>query len=76
MDKSFVDDLEYDLSDRAIAKAIITLASSLNHQSVAEGIETQAQEEFLEKEGCTIGQGYYFSKPLDKEACIEFITSN
>ncbi|MDF1879200.1 EAL domain-containing protein [Sulfurimonas sp. SAG-AH-194-C20] len=76
IDKSFVDDLEESVSDRAIAKAIITLANSLEHHCVAEGIETLEQEQFLEKEGCEIGQGFYYSKPLGKKECIDFIISH
>ncbi len=76
IDKSFVDDLPQSDSNKAISKAIITLASSLNHHCVAEGIETQEQEIFLSNEGCDIGQGYYFSKPLSKDECIEFIISH
>ncbi|HIP20970.1 MAG TPA: EAL domain-containing protein, partial [Sulfurimonas sp.] len=76
IDKSFVDDLPHSSNDVAIAKAIITLSNSLNHHTVGEGIQTQEQEEFLAQEGCEIGQGYYFSKPLSKSECIEFIISH
>jgi len=63
LDKSFVNDITTDASDAAIATAVISLAHSLNLDVVAEGVETEAQLEILEREGCDRIQGYYFSKP-------------
>ena len=73
IDKAFVDDLPEDSSNVAISKAIITLASSLGYNTVAEGIELVAQEDFLRENGCSIGQGYHFSRPLDEAAFFAFI---
>lgn len=66
IDKSFVDDLPHDSNDIEISKAIIALSNSLGYHTVAEGIETQEQEDFLRENGCEIGQGYLFSRPLDE----------
>lgn len=75
IDKSFIDDIPKDPSDIAITQAILALAKSLNLHVVAEGIETLDQEEFLTKNGCDIGQGYLFAKPMSHEQFISFMHS-
>ena len=72
IDKSFVDDLPDDQDDVAIARAIIALSQNMGYVNVAEGIETKEQEQFLENNGCEIGQGYYFCKPQIKDDLIKF----
>ncbi|MDD4927799.1 MAG: EAL domain-containing protein [Gallionella sp.] len=64
IDQSFVRDVTEDADDQAIVSAIISLAGSLDMQTIAEGVETAEQLEFLRKQGCGEVQGYYFSKPL------------
>ena len=73
IDKSFVDDLPSGSNDVAITNAIIALSTSLGYHTVAEGIEVQEQETFLQENGCEIGQGYLFSRPLTKEAFFTFM---
>ena len=73
IDKSFIDDTPVDQNDVAITKAIIALSKSLGYKVVAEGIEKEQQEQFLQKEGCDKGQGYLFSKPLKPEDFISFL---
>lgn len=64
IDRSFVRDIATDPNDAAIIAAIIAMAGSLNMRVVAEGIETEEQLDFLEKQGCRHYQGFYFSKPM------------
>jgi diguanylate cyclase (GGDEF)-like protein/PAS domain S-box-containing protein len=73
IDKSFVDDLPYDRNDVAISKSIITLSKTMGYINVAEGIENEAQEEFLKENNCSIGQGFYFCEPKIKDDLINFI---
>jgi len=64
IDQTFVRDITVDQDDKAIVSAIISMADSLGMQTIAEGVETQGQLDFLRARGCTEVQGYYFSPPL------------
>jgi diguanylate cyclase (GGDEF)-like protein len=64
IDKSFVNDITTDPSDKAIVAAITVMAQQLKLEVVAEGVESIAQLEFLRELRCQYVQGYYFSKPL------------
>lgn len=64
IDKSFVDGLGQNENDEAIARAILALAKALSLRTVAEGVETQQQLNWLQQEGCDVIQGYLLSKPL------------
>jgi len=64
IDRSFVADILTDHKDASIARTIIMLGKSLNLTVIAEGVETEWQRKFLEVEGCSIYQGYLFSKAL------------
>jgi len=64
IDQSFIRDISEDPESRAIVTAIITLASSMGFQTIAEGVETAGQLAFLRLQGCHEVQGYYFSHPL------------
>ena len=67
IDASFVRDIHHNQESQAIVKAIVTIAESLNMNVIAEGIERSDQVEALQVNGCGLGQGYLFSKPLPKE---------
>ena len=64
IDASFVRDLLSDPNDAAIVRTIIALAGTLGLQVVAEGVETDAQRRALAADGCTIHQGYLYSRPV------------
>ena len=59
-----MNDIPGDSDDETIVVAIIKLAHALNIECIAEGVETQAQADFLRHRGCDQVQGYLFSKPL------------
>ncbi|MDW2110916.1 EAL domain-containing protein, partial [Vibrio sp. 2089] len=69
IDKSFVQQMEKSDDDRAIICSIIHIAKKLELQVVIEGIESPQQEQFLIGEGCDIGQGFLYGKPMP---CNEF----
>ena len=64
IDRSFVTDVTNQPSREAIVRAIIALAAALGLRTVAEGIETEAEAQFLRQEGCRQAQGYLYSRPL------------
>ncbi|HYW57124.1 MAG TPA: EAL domain-containing protein [Polaromonas sp.] len=64
IDRTFIKDVLTDPNDAAIARTIVGLAQSLGLNVIAEGVETEAQREFLARHGCPNYQGYLFSKPL------------
>jgi diguanylate cyclase (GGDEF)-like protein/PAS domain S-box-containing protein len=64
IDRSFVSGLPRDHDDAAITQAVIAMAHSLGLEVVAEGVETQAQLDFLLRLGCDQAQGYLISRPV------------
>lgn len=66
IDRSFISKIE-EKGTLAIVRSIVQLSSNLNMQSIAEGIETEAQLNIVREIGCDCGQGYYFYKPMPLE---------
>ena len=64
IDRSFVDEVLQDRTTRIIAETILYMAHKLDMQVVAEGVETQAQHDWLLGQGCDFGQGYHYSRPV------------
>lgn len=73
IDRSFIRDIHEDPDDAAISTAIISLARNLNLKTVAEGIETMPQLDFLRSHGCDQGQGYLFGKPVPAEQFAQLL---
>lgn len=76
IDKSFVRDVDLNTTDAAIATAIIAMGNSLNLNVIAEGVETEAQFEFLKLNNCHQVQGFLFSKPLPAEDLHAILQTN
>ncbi len=73
IDKSFVMGIVDDEEDRIIAQTIISMSHSLGMTTVAEGVETKEHGEMLKEMQCDTLQGYYYSKPINKEDFIKFL---
>ena len=73
IDQSFVRGVDCDKNDMAIIKAIIFLAKGLNLTTIAEGVETETQLNYLKEQGCHQIQGHYYAKPMPIEKFIEFV---
>ena len=67
IDRSFVRDVTDDERDRALVLAIVRLTRDLGLATVAEGVETEAQEQFLAEAGCRVGQGFRYSPAVPAE---------
>ena len=66
IDQSFVRGVESSTNDQAIVRATVQMAHGLGMITIAEGVETQAEMDFLQSCGCDEMQGYLFSRPLDE----------
>ena len=75
IDQSFVRCMLADKSDSAIIEAIIQLGIALNLELVAEGVESQAQEEALFQKGCRIMQGYLYCHPIPYDKLLKYLAS-
>ena len=73
IDRSFVNDLETDPDDWAIASTIVSMGRSLRMTVLAEGVETGEQLAQLRKMGCDMAQGYYFSRPTSAAGIAEIL---
>jgi diguanylate cyclase (GGDEF)-like protein/PAS domain S-box-containing protein len=68
IDKTFIDDIPHMQEDMEITATIIAMAKNLGMIVLAEGVETEAQFQFLKQQGCDFFQGYLISPPLDAQA--------
>ena len=72
IDQGFVRNILTDSNDAAIAQMVLALAKSLGLATIAEGVETEAQRDYLRSLGCHAYQGYFFSRPLTIDAFEAF----
>ena len=73
IDKTFIKQIAVDDTSASIVSAIIAMASRLGIVSIAEGVETKEQFDFLAREGCTEIQGYYLTQPLTDQLMTKFL---
>ncbi len=75
IDRSFIVNIDKKPQNAAIAKSIIDISSALNATSIAEGIESAEELQFLEDCGCDIAQGYYLGYPMPESEVLDFLSS-
>jgi diguanylate cyclase (GGDEF)-like protein len=75
IDKSFIHDLEHNNNDKIIVAATINMVKELGLTVLAEGVETEGQENLLKEFGCDEVQGYRYSHPLSAEKITELLVS-
>jgi len=73
IDRTFISNIDTDAADEAIVSAILAMARSLGLKVVAEGVESQYQLDVLQRYGCQMAQGYYFSRPIDAARCVALL---
>jgi diguanylate cyclase (GGDEF)-like protein/PAS domain S-box-containing protein len=75
IDQSFVRDITTDSNDATMVKTIILMAHSLKLHVIAEGVETEAQADFLRASGCEQAQGYLFGRPVAADEFTKLLQS-
>ncbi len=75
LDRMFVQALEKDASNAAIVRSVVMLSRELALKLVCEGVETEAQRDFLRAIGCDQGQGYFFGRPQDQGSILHLLAS-
>jgi EAL domain-containing protein (putative c-di-GMP-specific phosphodiesterase class I) len=73
IDKSFIDKLLDEHSDKAITGDIISMAHKLGYCAIAEGVECESQLQYLKDNNCDKIQGYLIGKPLDEKETLELL---
>jgi EAL domain-containing protein (putative c-di-GMP-specific phosphodiesterase class I) len=76
VDRSFIRNLTQDSDNQAITQAIINMGKNLCLTVVAEGVETQAQEDFLRNIICDEMQGFHFSKPIAPDQFADLLRNH
>ena len=76
IDRSFIQDLQQHNESEAIVMAIIRLARSLGLGTVAEGVETAGQRDYLAQSGCDLVQGFLYSRPLPPEEFADWVAQH
>ncbi len=73
IDKSFIDNLMKDEASRIIVETVITLSDKLGFETVAEGVETKEQLDYLNLAHCNLIQGFFLGKPMDSKGIEELL---
>jgi diguanylate cyclase (GGDEF)-like protein len=76
IDRSFISRVEVDENCAEVVKAVVSLARILKLDVIAEGVETEAQLDWLQQFGCPYAQGYYFAKPVDAESATRMVLAS
>ena len=76
IDRSFINGMLENRDKRAIVRTVLSLARALGMETTAEGIETVETSDALKKLGCSVGQGYYYARPLTAEAAYAFLAES
>lgn len=74
IDRTFVRGLPGDPYGRSIVTTVLGIAAAIGAETIAEGVETAAQRDALLELGCRVGQGYYYSKPVEQDVFRELLT--
>jgi len=75
IDQSFVQGLPASNEDQCISSSVLGLARGMGMTVTAEGVETQAQFDWLKEEGCPLIQGYLIAKPMPKQELVQWLGS-
>lgn len=76
IDKAFIDDIDVKEGKKSIVTAIIDMARAMNVETLAEGVETKQQLDFLLDQGCNKIQGFFYSRPVSAEEFESFFTKS
>jgi EAL domain-containing protein (putative c-di-GMP-specific phosphodiesterase class I) len=74
IDRSFVADMMESSEGQALVHTLVQLGKALGIVTLAEGIEDEIQLSHLRSEDCDVGQGFYYSRPLEVESAERFMT--
>ncbi|WP_319574818.1 EAL domain-containing protein [uncultured Desulfobacter sp.] len=76
LDRSLISGIEKKKSKKAIVKAALAMAKAMGMSTIAEGVETKGQIEFLIKEGCDMFQGFYYARPMPFEEFTAYLSKD
>ncbi len=76
IDRSFVSEMMVDKDKRAIVRTVLSLARALGMRTTAEGVETAEISQVLRRLGCSVGQGYYFARPMAEDDAYAFLCAD
>ena len=76
IDRSFVSEISQDGGPVILIDTIIMMAQNLGLEIIAEGVESDVERKYLSSGGCTVYQGYYYSKPIPAASFEELLSSS